>query len=242
MKKVISTVLAGAVMLSLSACSANSKTTDTGDASGVETTAVTTTEVTTATTTEETTTESSDETVTKETTKSFDEMIPSDGEVFVDFSGKFYTESAENIMKAIRIRTGCTAESYAKRFSVKPKYSYSKGVWTFTWGKNANDNTFQKITIKAKNDNNKIVLDDKSTISFVIYVENRDTGHAIHEEIGEQLSRDGDSDEYLKSGLAINPKRCNYRTTCFDRLTRTIYFVRVELTIECSVMAPAESE
>ena len=51
----------------------------------------------------------------------------------------------------MRIRTNTTAESYANRFSIKPEYSYSKGVWTFKWGKDKpKTNTFGTITIKAK--------------------------------------------------------------------------------------------
>ena len=74
MKKILSIVITGAVILSFSACSASSKPSDTS----VETTTETTTEATT-TTTEETTTEA---TTTEETEPGFDDLIPSDGEIY----------------------------------------------------------------------------------------------------------------------------------------------------------------
>ena len=133
MKKIISTVLAGAVMLGLSACSGSSK----GDETVVETTmATTTTEATTTTTTEETTTESSEEDYYDESeeTLSFDELIPSDGEIFIDFNDKYSVEITENVLKAVRLRTNTPVESYVNRMR-------SKDVLTVCAGGNGDERT-----------------------------------------------------------------------------------------------------
>ena len=132
MKKTISIVLAGAVLLSLSACSEVFETIDT---SVPTITTRTTQATTTTTTTQATTTEITEEYVMFEQDeyKSFDELIPSDGEIFMDFEGKPSADIAENILKVTRIRTNTTIESYVKRFEIPPEYTYEDGVWSFYW-------------------------------------------------------------------------------------------------------------
>ena len=212
MKKIISTVLAGTIMLGLGACS---KPAESSETTTVVTTTTTTTEVTT-TTTEETTTESTTEETEDE--QSFDKLIPSGGEIFVDFSGMKSSEAAENILKAIRLRTNTTAESYANRFEVPPKYSYSKGVWTFDWGKKKPEpNTFGTITITAGNDDGKIVLDEKSSISFKFYIEDYNLGHNTYDRLADAIVDHGESTDYLKGGLAINPRHSTKNISILDR-------------------------
>ena len=113
MKKIMSLVMAGAVMLSLSACSAGSKPSDTSAASVTETTLGTTTEATTTTTTEETTTEETTTESSAEPEINFDEMLPKEGEIFTDFKEQRYDDISDNILKALWLRTGTTAKEYA---------------------------------------------------------------------------------------------------------------------------------
>lgn len=235
MKKIIGIVITGAVILSFSACSASSKPSET---SVVETTTQTTTEVTT-TTTEETTTEA---TTTEETEPGFDDLIPSDGEIFVDFGVKNASSVTENVLKTMRIRTNTTAESYANRFSLKPEYSYSKGVWTFKWGKDKpKTNTFGTITINAKNEDGKIVLDKKSSVKVTLLFDNTDFSRGVYEMIGNSIVLDGEPSDYLKDGLAINPRNCvnNYTYQIkYDKYT----FKGVVVTFTCAVRVPSDSE
>ena len=240
MKKITSIVLAGAVMLSLGACSGGSRPSD----SQVTTTEATTTEATTTTTTEETTTEetTSASSSESETSKSFDEQIPSDGEVFIACGDWSANKIADNILSALRLRTGTTAESFANRFSTPPKYSYSKGVWKFTWGKvKPETNMFGDITIKAGKEDNKIVLDKDSSIKFKIYIEDSDIGTSVYERLSSQIGPDGDSADYLKTGLAINPRRCWKNTSRLYRYQK-YDFKWVEITLECKVMSLPESD
>ena len=241
MKKMISIILAGAVVLGVSACKGTSNASEVSQAAttAVTTTKATTTTTTEETTTEETTTESSSET---EKEKSFDELMPSEGDVFIDFSGKSSTEITENILNAIRLRTGTTAGDYAKRFSTPPKYTYSKGVWSFDWGKNKpKTNTFGKITIKAGKEDNKIVLDQNSTIKFKFYVEDRDIGSLVYDKLCKQISMDGESADYLKAGLAINPKRCGSRKSRLYRYQKYDY-KWIEITVECGILPLSDAE
>lgn len=237
MKKIISTIIAGAVILSLSACSGSSGQ---STASVSETTIATTTEATT-TTTAETTTEETTTTETSESKPSFDEMIPSEGEIAIDYTDMDSSEIAPNIMKIIRIRTDTTAESFAKRFSTPPAYSYSKGVWTFTWGKKAlKNNTVGKLKIKANKDGDKMVFDKDSNISFTVYIEDYEAGTRAYDKIRNQLRDDGDA-EFLKEGLAINPDRCWHRISILHRYKK-YDFVGVEIDIRVSIRLPEEEQ
>lgn len=251
MKKIMSLVMAGAVMLSMSACSAGSKPSDTSAASVTETTLGTTTEATTTTTTEETTTEETTTESSAEPEINFDEMIPAEGEIFVDFKEKSYEEIAKNVLKALWLRTDTTANDYAARFSKKPAYSYSKGVWSFDWSKKKKKgkskqlyDTFGKIQIKANKDGDKIVLDEKSSISFIVYIKDLDTGRAVYNVIKNEISKNGMSDAYLKDGLAITPKRCFYTYGMCEKYIGLITYVDFEINIKCSVLPAgyAESE
>ena len=249
MKKIMSLVMAGAVMLSLSACSAGSKPSDTSAASVTETTQGTTTKATTTTTTEETTTEETTTELSAEPEINFDEMLPKEGEIFTDFKEERYDDISDNILKALWLRTDTTAKDYAARFSTKPSYSYSKGVWTFDWTKKKKKkgkstqpyDTFGKITIKANKDGDKIVLDEKSSISFTVYIKDLDTGRAVYNMIKKGISKDGMSDAYLKDGLAITPKRCYYNYSVTEKYKDLIKYVGVEISVKCSVK-PAGAE
>ena len=230
MKKIVSLVLAGAFMLSLGACSGSSKASETTQATTTE--ATTTKAATTTTTTEETTTESTTET---ERVPSFDELIPKDGEIFVDLSGKSSTEIAENVLGAMRLRTGTTAESYAKRFSTVPKYTYSKGVWTFDWGKKKlKTNTFDKITITAGKDGDKIVLDQRSAVKVKFFIEEEEIGTNTYDKLRSLISLDGESTDYLKDGLAINPRRSGMNISKLFRYQKYT-FKWVEITVQCDI-------
>ena len=234
MKKILSIVITGAVIISFSACSASSKPSDTS----VETTTETTTEATT-TTTEETTTEA---TTTEETEPGFDDLIPSDGEIFVDFGVKNSSQVSENVLKTMRIRTNTTAESYANRFSIKPEYSYSKGVWTFKWGKDKpKTNTFGTITIKAKNEDGKIVLEEKSSVTVTLLFDETDFSRGVYEQVGNSIVPDGDSSDYLKDGLAINPRN-SWKNMSFQVNYQKYTFKGVVATFTCSVKVPSDSE
>ena len=171
----------------------------------------------------------------------FDEMIPSDGEIFIDFTDKNPTDIIQNILKITRIRTNTTAESFAKRFSSPPKYSYSKGVWTFTWGKKAlKKNTLGKLKIRAKKDGDKMVFDRFSYVSFTIYIEDYDNGTSAYDKLRNQLKGDGDT-EYLKDGLAINPDHCGYKIGILRRYKK-YDFVGIEINAEISVRLPKEEQ
>ena len=234
MKKITSLVLAGAVMLSLSACSKSSDASESSSTASSEqtTTEATTTTTTEETTTEETTTESSEE---SEEDLSFDELIPSAGEIYIDFSDKYSIEITENLLKVLRIRTGTPAEEYANRFSVKPDYSYEDGVWTFDWGENKPDiNTFVTLEITAGNDNDKIILDEDSSVSFMVYIKDKRRGHNVYDQLSDQMGKDLESDEFLKDGLAINPRHCFLEMTCFERYDGWD-FVRIEIFVKCRV-------
>ena len=250
MKKIISLVMAGAIMLSLSSCSAGSKPSETV----TETTQATTTKATTTTTTEETTTEETTTESSAEPEVNFDDMIPKEGEIFVDFKDKRYEDIADGMLKALWLRTGTNAADYAARFSKKPSYSYSNGVWTFDWTKKKqkskkkqkNKNTqqydvFGQIKIKANKDGDKIVLDEKSSISFKVYIKDLDIGRAVYYMIKRGISRNGMSDAYLKDGLAITPKRCYNRYSITEKYVGLVTYVGVEISVECSVM-PAGAE
>ena len=249
MKKIISLVMAGAVMLSLSSCSGGSKPSETV----TETTVATTTKATTTTTTEETTTEETTTESSAEPEVNFDDMIPKEGEIFTDFKDKYYIDISDNILKAFWLRTGTTAADYAARFSKKPSYSYSNGVWTFDWAKkkqkskkkqkNKNTqqyDTFGKITIKANKDGDKIVLDEKSSISFTVYIQDLDYGRAVYNMLKKGINK-GMSDAYLKDGLAITPRRCYGHHSMTEKYVGLVTYVGVEITIECKVK-PAGAE
>ena len=235
MKKIISTVLAGAVMLGLSACSGSSK----GDETVVETTmATTTTEATTTTTTEETTTESSEEDYYDESEEnlSFDDLIPSDGEIFIDFNDKYSVEITENVLKAVRLRTNTPVESYVNRFSVKPDYSYEDGIWSFYWDDKPETNTFETLEIKAGNVDNKIVLDEKSYIYFKISLDNLNMGRWVRDQLKDEIGPYEESDDYLKDGLAINP-RDTFRNNSYLENFDGYDFLGIEITYTVYVKA-----
>lgn len=242
MKKIISTVLAGAVMLSLSACSGSSKATDAG--TSATTTRETTTKATTTTTTEETTTESSEEDVIDESEddESFDSMIPSDGEIYIDLSGKPSYEISENVYNVLRLRTNTTIESYVNRFSVRPEYTYEDGVWYFEWGdEKPETNTFGTLEIRAGNEDGKIVLDQDSSIYLTLSFDDMKLAQRVYNIVSRDIGMDVESDEYLDAGLAINPKNCYNRLTHQDFYDGYTY-TGSAITIECKIKLRTESE
>lgn len=241
MKKITSIVLAGAVMLSLSACS---KSTDASESSVTATSEQTTTEATTTTTTEETTTEETTTESSEESEEdlSFDELIPSAGEIYIDFSNKYSNEITDNLLNVLRIRTGTPVEDFVNRFTVKPDYSYEDGVWTFDWGENKPEiNTFETMEIIAGNEDNKIILDEDSSVSFMVYIKDKKRGHNVYDQMSEQMGKDLESDEFLKDGLAINPRHCFLEMTCFERYDGWD-FVRIEIFVKCRVNTDSYAE
>ena len=235
MKKIMSIVLVGAVALSFSACGAGSKPSE----STVVTTAATTTEATTTTTTEETTTEET----TTEYVPTFDDLIPKAGEISVDFGDDSTSyQITENIFKALRLRTNTTAEDYANRFDIKPDYKYSKGVWTFSWGKNQpnDDNTFVRIEITADKEDDKIVLTKDSNLFIFFYIRDYNMGDAIYSNLSTKIGPDIDSADYLKDGYAINPGRSYHN---FKRLKRMKKYDYVRWEFEVNIhMVKADLE
>ena len=234
MKKITSIVLAGAVMLSLSACSGSSK----NDETTVTTTATTTTEATTTTTTEETTTESSEEDYYDDTEESlnFDDLIPSDGEIFIDFSDKYSVEVTDNVLKVLRLKDNTPVESFVNRFDVKPDYSYEDGIWSFYWEDKPEINTFDTIEIKADNVDGKIVLTEDSYMNLVFSLDNLKKGRLIHDQLKDEIGPFEDPEDYLTVGLAINPRntlRNNSYLENFDGYE----FLYVQFTFKCYVNA-----
>ena len=236
MKKIISTVLAGAVMLSLSACSEVFETIDT---SVPTVTTRTTTQTTTATTTTQaTTTETTEEYVMFEQDeyKSFDELIPSDGEIFMDFEGKPSADIAENILKVLRIRTNTPIESYVKRFEIPPEYTYEDGVWSFYWDDEnmPETNTFIILEITAGNEDGKIVLDQNSSVHVKCYMMDDERCGWVYERIADEIQWEGESHDYLKGGLAINP-RCSGHNFSYTGNYQGFTYIRSEIDIKCNI-------
>lgn len=245
MKKIVSTVLAGAVMLSLSACSGSSKETETS-ATTAQTTTATTTEATTTTTTEETTFETAEEYVMFETEeyKSFDELIPSDGEIFMDFEGKPSVDIAENILNAIRIRTNTPIESYVNRFEIPPEYTYEDGVWSFYWDDEnmPETNTFIVLEITAGNEDGKIVLDQDSSVHVKCYMMEEKRCGWVYDRIADEMQMDGESHDFLKGGLAINPRCSRHNISHTDNYQGYVTYIRSEIEITCKTPALTDEE
>ena len=242
MKKLISTVIAGTVVLSLCACSKPAET----SASVAETTKATTTQVTTTTTTtEETTTEETEAYVIyeEEEWKSFDELIPSDGEIFMDFLGKNSVEISDNILNATRIRTNTPVETYAKRFEIQPEYTYEDGVWSFYWDDEnmPETNTFITLEIKAGNEDGKIVLDQDSSVYIVCYMMEEKRARFVYERLVDETQMDGESNEYLKDGLAINPRRSGHDVS-FTGNYDGYDFIRCEIKLRCNIPPLTEED
>ena len=128
MKKMISAVLAGAVILSLSACTSNTETVDTTEAAKeVQAVTETTQEETVASSSENTESEQSETDLTENETNT------ETGKILVDYTGMSVEDIAGNILKASKIKAGETIGSYSARFSITPEVSFEGNLCTLTW-------------------------------------------------------------------------------------------------------------
>lgn len=272
MKKLVSVILAGAVMLGLSACVNNSgangpdaitdetvsesevaeeETSETSETTAEE--AVETSDETTAETSAETSVVSSEETVadpdevivvaeseSKETEAvkpSIDDFaadkIP--GKISTDFNEVTYSDIAEAVLKLVSLGSTQSPDEFADKFSVKPKYSYKNGVWTFEWDENnSSKNSYRQITIKARNVNNKIVLDKNSEISISMLFQDYDKGQEVLNTLSGILAS-GEPYDVLKGELKIDPKYCDCYLGIFEDDCNGYKYGATELLVECSL-------
>ena len=266
MKKILSVILAGAVMLSLSACVSNAGSngpdesieeiqseSEVAEEETSETAVVETSE-----TSDETTIEPSDETgvvssdesvadpgeavvaesesgetkVSEPSVAAFADDKTS-GKIFINFNKSNYNDIPANVRKIVSLDSTLTPDEFAGRFSTKPKYSYKNGVWTFEWeGNKDSKNTYRLITIKAKNVDNKIVLDKDSRISVSMLFEDHDMAQNVMNRLCETFNEATPYD-ILKGGLKIDPDYCdNYEAIVEDEFTG---YGATEVLVECSL-------
>lgn len=139
MKRLISLIVIGGLVLSL--CSCDSEEQDRSSQTERETEVEETTEsesVSTETTESEpteseptesetmeseTSEETSEETTTSETETETEAVTKKDGSLFIDCSGKSADEIVANIIAIRTIKSGDTAKSYADRFDIAPDWS-----------------------------------------------------------------------------------------------------------------------
>ena len=265
-KKILSVILAGAVMLSLSACVSNAGSngpdesieeiqseSEVAEEETSETAVVETSE-----TSDETTIEPSDETgvvssdesvaypgeavvaesesgetkVSEPSVAAFADDKTS-GKIFINFNKSNYNDIPANVRKIVSLDSTLTPDEFAGRFSTKPKYSYKNGVWTFEWeGNKDSKNTYRLITIKAKNVDNKIVLDKDSRISVSMLFEDHDMAQNVMNRLCETFNEATPYD-ILKGGLKIDPDYCdNYEAIVEDEFTG---YGATEVLVECSL-------
>ena len=237
MKKIISVILSGAVMLSLSACVSNAGSNGPDESieeiqSESEVTEEEITESTeeTASPSDETVIESSNETIDESVTAPSDDVVVAEsesnvtaasepsvdtyagakGSISVNLSGKSAQEIADSIIQALRITSNTTAEEYAKQFSGKPEISYSEDTWIFDWSGNKTvTDSYSKVEIKAKKDGNKIVLDKKSEIAVSIWLDDFALAKDVHDKIDKFLVKNEEPKDYLKDNISIIPEFSN---------------------------------
>ena len=265
-KKILSVILAGAVMLSLSACVSNAGSngpdesieeiqseSEVAEEETSETAVVETSE-----TSDETTIEPSDDTgvvssdesvadpgeavvaesesgetkVSEPSVAAFADDKTS-GKIFINFNKSNYNDIPANVRKIVSLDSTLTPDEFAGRFSTKPKYSYKNGVWTFEWeGNKDSKNTYRLITIKAKNVDNKIVLDKDSRISVSMLFEDQDMAQNVMNRLCETFNEATPYD-ILKGGLKIDPDYCdNYEAIVEDEFTG---YGATEVLVECSL-------
>ena len=239
MKKIISVILAGAVMLSLSACVSNAGSngpdesieeiqseSEVAEEETSETAVVETSE-----TSDESSVVSSDESIVESVTAPSDDVVVAEsesnvtavsepsvdtyasgakGSISVNLSGKSAQEIADSLIQALRITSNTTAEEYAKQFSSKPEISYSEDTWIFDWSGNKTvTDSFSKVEIKAKKDGNKIVLDKKSEIAVSIWLDDFALAKDVHDKIHNYLVKNNEPEDYLKDNISIIPEFSN---------------------------------
>ncbi len=238
MKKIISVILSGAVMLSLSACVSNAGSNGPDESieeiqSESEVTEEEITESTeeTASPSDETVIESSNETIDESVTAPSDDVVVAEsesnvtaasepsvdtyasgakGSISVNLSGKSAQEIADSLLQALRITSNTTAEEYAKQFSGKPEISYSEDTWIFDWSGNKTvTDSYSKVEIKAKKDGNKIVLDKKSEIAVSIWLDDFALAKDVYDKIHNYLVKNNEPEDYLKDNISIIPEFSN---------------------------------
>lgn len=157
MKKMISAVLAGVMMLGLCAC-------DKKEVSE-------TTQSVTETTVEETTAESAD----------VSESSQSSDAVAVDLTGMSAGDIAENILKASKIKAGETVDSYAERFSIVPELSCDGDLYTLTWPEDKLT-LFSVRQVQIKTDADK-KIDEKSNVNIIVWMDDADLSAGVSDYI-----------------------------------------------------------
>ena len=160
MKKMISAVLAGVMMLGLCAC----------DKKEVSETTQSVTETTTAAS-EETTVESVDSS----------ESSQSSDAVAVDLTGMSAGDIAENILKASKIKAGETVDSYAERFSIVPELSCDGDLYTLAWPEDKLT-LFSVRQVQIKTDADK-KIDEKSNVNIVVWIDDAELSTGVSDYI-----------------------------------------------------------
>ena len=199
MKKIISCVLAGAVMLGLTACAGQAGTAGADTSTeAVQSEAETTEEVTTETS-EESTAETSGETTaaateTSKATKT-DNTNNKAGDIIVDFTGKSAEVIAENILSAKQLKANETVESYAKRFSITPETSHVGNLWSFDWPEDKLTN-FSIRTVQIRTKGEKFVIDDSCDVIITVWFDGSELCNEVSNYIRDKKNNDKRSSNY----------------------------------------------
>lgn len=213
MKRLISLIVIGGLVLSL--CSCDKEESDRSSQTEVETEAVETTEsesVSTETAESEPTESETTETETSETTSEETTISESEteteteteivknegGSIFIDCSGKSADQIAANVLAIRTIYSGDTAESYAERFEIAPQWDSNydeKSVNVgFIW---FSDMVSSKDYISAirldsdfESEGGEILIVDNSNAEITIELSDFDTAKEVYEKVSYYLAVD----------------------------------------------------
>jgi hypothetical protein len=130
------------------------------------------------------------ESETSETASTENKTNSASGDISINFAGKSAAEIAENILKASKIKSGETIESYTNRFSVAPKTSFEGNLWTITWAEDQLSlYSVRQIQILSKGNDNKI--DEDCDVVIIVWIDDADLCAAVSDYIRDHS--DGDS-------------------------------------------------
>ena len=198
MKRLISLVVTGGLVLSLCACDMS----DTNDTTELteETKIVETTEskfslaeTSETTVLEETTTTSESETEIETETESETESEPERvaqerGSVFIDCSGKSAEEIVNNVEAIRTIGFNVTHESFADKFAVRPDFYYEPGNThtIYSWySEDLESNVFipQVLLVSNVDSGDDIVVDAAGRVDIMIMFDDLKVAKAVYEEV-----------------------------------------------------------
>lgn len=213
MKRLISLIVTGGLVLSLCACdtSDTDETTElTEETKIVETIESETSLVETSETTvlEETTTVPETETET-ETETEIEIVEVQQGSVFLDCSDKAADQIVNNVIAIRTIGSGVTHESYADRFTVRPDFFYDHGdtITIYNWdSKDVKSNVYitQVILTSNVDPDDVIIVDQQGCVDIMIFFSDLDVAIEVYEAVRDIVFEDYKA--ILKEGETANTK------------------------------------